>query len=69
MKLVNDEDDPDIYLTKLEALRVKMNAISIAGKSTKSEMDLLLHVIANIPESYIYKLLLWRRNSQSMRQR
>jgi hypothetical protein len=44
--------DPDAWITYLEDLRVRMNKITINGKSTKTDMDLIIHILANVPETY-----------------
>ena len=44
--------NPDIWITRLEYLRTEMNKVVLPGKSTKSEIDLILHVLANVPEAY-----------------
>ena len=41
-KLSNNEDDPDEWITHLEALRACMNEVQIVGKSMKSDTDLIL---------------------------
>jgi hypothetical protein len=51
-KLSKDEDDPDEWITHLEALRTRMNEVQIVGKSMKSDTDLILHILANVPEAY-----------------
>ena len=50
MELTSCDKDPDKFITELEALRVQMNKTTIAGKSKKSETNLILHVLANVPE-------------------
>ena len=52
MELTSCDKDPDKFITELEALRVQMNKTTVAGKSEKSETDLILHVLANVPEQY-----------------
>jgi hypothetical protein len=44
--------NPDIWITRLEYLRTEMNKVVLPGKSMKSETDLILHVLANVPEAY-----------------
>ena len=51
-KLANSKDDPDEWITHLEALRTWKNEVQIVGKSTKSDTDLVLHILANVPEAY-----------------
>ena len=51
-KLSNDEDDPDEWITHLEALRTRMNEVQLVGKSTKSDTDLILHILTNVSEAY-----------------
>ena len=52
MKMVRWTDDPDIFITRMEALVAEMNEIKIPGKSDKTETDLILHVIGNLPKEY-----------------
>ena len=52
MKLNSDEDDPDPFITNLGAFCARMNKIKLTGKSSKTETDLILHVLVNIPEVY-----------------
>ena len=52
MELTSCDTDPDKFITNLEALMVQMNKTSIPGKSNKSETDLILHIMANVPEQY-----------------
>ncbi len=35
----------------MEYLRTEMNKVVLPGKSTKSEIDLIFHVLANVPEA------------------
>ena len=51
-KLSSDKDDPDEWITQLEALCTCMNKVSIKGKSAKSDTDLMLHILANVLEAY-----------------
>ena len=51
-KLESDEDDPDEWITSLESLKTRMNEVVITGKTAKSEIDMILHILANLPESY-----------------
>ena len=51
-KLSNDEDDPDEWITHLEALRTRMNEVQLVGKSTKSDTDIILHILTNVSEAY-----------------
>ena len=44
--------DPDAWITYLEDLKVRMNKITIEGKSKKTDMDLIIHILANVPASY-----------------
>ncbi len=50
MKLESAKDDPDIWITDLESLRVKMNNVNISSKM--SNMDFIIHILTNLPEEY-----------------
>ena len=41
-----DRKNPDIWITRLEYLRTEMNKMVLPGKSMKSEIDLILDVLA-----------------------
>ena len=51
-KLESDEDDPDEWITSLESLKARMNEVVITGKTAKSEINMISHILANLPESY-----------------
>ena len=51
-KLQINEDDPDKWFTHLHALRTRMNEVVIVGKSMKTKMDLILHILSAVPEAY-----------------
>ena len=39
-------------MSELESLRTEMNKIQIRGKTTMSEVDLIIHILSNLPEEY-----------------
>ena len=43
---------PDEWLSELESLRNQMNAITIPNKSDMIEVDLIIHILSNLPEEY-----------------
>ena len=45
-------EDPDTWITELEGLKMDMNLVEIKGKSAMSEIDLIVHILASLPESY-----------------
>ena len=47
-KLESCEEDPDEWITDLETLRSEMDAINISGKM--SNIDFIVHILANLPE-------------------
>ena len=51
-KLTSVETDPDEWLTDLECLCTEMNKVKITGKSDMTEVDLIIHVLSNLPEEY-----------------
>ncbi len=51
-KMEDNEKDPDEWITHLQSLCTRMNEVVIEGKSTKTEMDLILHVLSAVPETY-----------------
>ncbi len=51
-KLKSVDADPEQWLTELESLRSEMNKVTIAGKSDMTDVDLIIHVLANLPEEY-----------------
>ncbi len=44
------DNDPDIWITNLEALRQRMDEIRLVGKM--SDMELMIHILNNLPEEY-----------------
>ena len=40
------------WVSELESLRNQMNAISIPNKSDMTEVDLIIHILSNLPEEY-----------------
>ena len=48
-KLESDEDEPDKWITHLQSLRSRMNEVVIVGKSDKTEMDMILHILSAVP--------------------
>mmetsp|Transcript_31404 Transcript_31404/g.51248 ORF Transcript_31404/g.51248 Transcript_31404/m.51248 type:complete len:142 (-) Transcript_31404:455-880(-) len=46
------DEDPEIFLTKLETDVTHMNKCVIQGKSDKTDTDIILHVIAKLPKAY-----------------
>ena len=51
-KLSSLDTRPDEWMSELESLRTKMNKIQINGKSEMSEVDLIIHILSNLPEEY-----------------
>ena len=43
---------PDEWMSELESLRTKMNKIQIRRKTEMSEVDLIIHILSNLPEEY-----------------
>ena len=43
---------PDEWVSELESLRNQMNAIKIPNKSDMTEVDLIIHILSNLPEEY-----------------
>ena len=39
-------------MSELESLRTEMNKIQIRGKTEMSEVDLIIHILSNLPEEY-----------------
>ena len=48
LKLDNASDDPDIWLTKLELIRMQL----VKFKASVSDDDLIMHVLNNLPSDY-----------------
>ena len=51
-KLASVDTDPDEWMTDLECLRSEMNKVTIPGKTDMSEVDLIIHILSNLPEEY-----------------
>ena len=51
-KLETSGKDPDEWITKLESLKTEMNKVKIPGKLDMSEVDLLIHIMASLPDDY-----------------
>ena len=47
-RLTNKKDDPDVWITNLEDLRVKME---LQG-SSMSDIDFMIHILNNLPKEY-----------------
>ena len=43
---------PDKWVSELESLRNQMNTILIPNKSDMTEVDLIIHILSNLPEEY-----------------
>ena len=51
-KLSSLDTRPDEWMSELESLRTEMNKIQIRGKTDMSEVDLIIHILSNLPEEY-----------------
>lgn len=51
-KLELADSNPDEWITDLESMRSEMNKVKITGKTDMSEVDLIIHILANLPEEY-----------------
>ena len=51
-KLSSLDTRPDEWMSELESLRTEMNKIQIRGKTAMSEVDLIIHILSNLPEEY-----------------
>ena len=51
-KLKSVDSDPDEWITELESLRSEMNRVTITGKSDMTDVDLIIHILSNLPEEY-----------------
>ena len=51
-KLRSADANPDEWMTDLESLRTEMNKVKISGKTDMSEVDLIIHILSNLPEEY-----------------
>lgn len=45
-------DDPDGWITDLEYIMVRMTKIQVAGASTTTETDLMMHILGNLTGDY-----------------
>lgn len=43
---------PDERMSELESLRSEMNKVTIAGKSDMTDVDVIIHILSNLPEEY-----------------
>ena len=50
--LEDTEKDPEEWITELEALKTQMNNVKIPGKTNMLEVDVVIHVMASLPEEY-----------------
>ncbi len=50
LKLGDKTNDPDKWITLLEAYKMQMNKSKIPGKTDMSEVDLIIHILAYLPE-------------------
>ncbi len=55
-KLADATKDPDNLITGLEYMRTKMNKLTISGKSNMTDVDVIIHVLSNLPEDYKVKV-------------
>ncbi len=51
-RLKSADSNPEEWLTELESLRSEMNRVTIAGKSDMTDVDLIIHILSNLPEEY-----------------
>eukprot|EP00956_Cyclotella_meneghiniana_P039716 scaffold177807_cov69-Cyclotella_meneghiniana.AAC.1 len=51
-KLKSAEHNPDDWITDLEFYRTQMNNVKIQGKTDMSDIDLIIHILSNLPEEY-----------------
>ena len=51
-KLLSVGANPEEWITDLESMRSEMNKVSISGKTDMSEVDLIIHILSNLPEEY-----------------
>ena len=51
-KLKSAAHDSDDWITDLEFLRTQMNNVTIPGKTDMTEVDLIIHILSNVPEEY-----------------
>ena len=46
------DNRPDEWMTNLESMCSQMNAIKINNKTDMSEVDLVIHILSNLPKKY-----------------
>ena len=51
-KLHDSFSNPDEWITNLECLRTEMNKVKIGGKSDMTDVDVIIHILSNVPEEY-----------------
>ena len=51
-KLADSTENPDEWITDLECLRTEMNKVTISGKSDMTDVDVIIHILSNLPEEY-----------------
>ena len=49
------DKDPEIFLTELETVAIRMNKCNIQGKSDKTDIDIIFQVIKKLPKAYEIK--------------
>ena len=49
-KLKYYEINSDKWVNYIESLHTETNEVTIVGKTNMSEVDLIIHILANIPE-------------------
>ncbi len=50
--LADATEDPDNWITELEYMRTEMNKVTISGKSDITDVDIIIHILSNLPEDY-----------------
>ena len=50
--LADATEDQDNWITELECMRTEMNKVKIGGKSDMTDVDIIVHVLSNLPEDY-----------------
>ena len=51
-KLGDASKDPDKWITLLELYKMQINKVQIPGKTDMSKVDLIIHILASLPEEY-----------------
>ena len=51
-KLESVDEDPDVWITKLETTMTLINKCEVTGTSKKTPTDLICHILASCPEEY-----------------